>query len=104
MLVIADITSPSEQWERLGDGYRVEARFVLWEGADVLQIPQSALFKHSDGWAVFVAKNNRAAHRRVEIGQRNGVYTQILSELQVDEQVITHTDASITDRVRIRGR
>ena len=31
--VIVDFSSPREAWARLGDGYRVEARFVLWEGA-----------------------------------------------------------------------
>src|SRR5690606_17761826 len=36
VLVIADITSPPESWSRLGDGYRVEAGFILWEGGDVL--------------------------------------------------------------------
>ena len=29
--VIADFTSPKELWQRLGDGYRVEARFVVWQ-------------------------------------------------------------------------
>ena len=30
VLVIVDITAPPELWHRLGDGYRVEARFILW--------------------------------------------------------------------------
>lgn len=34
--VIVNFSSPREAWARLGDGYRVEARFVLWEGKDVL--------------------------------------------------------------------
>ena len=29
--VIADLASPPEAWQRLGDGYRVEVRFVVWE-------------------------------------------------------------------------
>ncbi|MEE4378155.1 MAG: HlyD family efflux transporter periplasmic adaptor subunit, partial [Candidatus Competibacteraceae bacterium] len=58
--VIVDIVSPPEQWERLGDGYRVEASFVIWESQDVLQVPTSALFRHEDGWAVFVIEDERA--------------------------------------------
>lgn len=61
--VIVDITSPREAWQRLGDGYRVEARFVLWEGADVLQLPTSALFRNGAGWAVFAVEGGRARPR-----------------------------------------
>ena len=32
--VIVDFSSPHEAWARLGDGYRVEARFVLWERSE----------------------------------------------------------------------
>lgn len=104
VLVIADITTPPEVWERLGDGYRVEARFVLWESADVLQIPQSALFKHGDRWAVFALQTDRAVLRDVEAGQRNGLHAQILAGLQASDQVITHPDASIDDGARVRLR
>jgi HlyD family secretion protein len=31
VLVIADITSPPDLWRVLGDGYRLEAHFVVWE-------------------------------------------------------------------------
>ncbi|HEY5765602.1 MAG TPA: HlyD family efflux transporter periplasmic adaptor subunit, partial [Candidatus Deferrimicrobiaceae bacterium] len=36
VLVIAEITSPRERWSGLGDGYRLEASFLLWEGNEVL--------------------------------------------------------------------
>jgi len=52
-----------------------------WEGADVLQIPQSALFKHGDGLAVFVLQDNHAVRRNVEVGQRNGLHAQTTSGL-----------------------
>ena len=45
MWVIVAFSSPPAQWQRLGDAYRVEARFVLWEAADVLQIPAGSLFR-----------------------------------------------------------
>jgi hypothetical protein len=37
VLVIVDFTSPREVWEGIGDGYRLEASFILWEEADVLR-------------------------------------------------------------------
>lgn len=95
--VISDITSPPEKWERLGDGYRIEASFMLWEGDNVLVAPASALFRHNGGWAVFVIEGGVARRRPVRIGHRNGLEAEILSGLEEGRMVITHPDSSIED-------
>lgn len=102
--VIADITSQPELWQRLGDGYRVEAKFILWEEADVLQIPASSLFRYGEGWAVFVMDDGTAVRKSVEIGQRNGLSAQVLAGLSENQLVITHPDDSIEDGVNIYQR
>jgi len=102
--VIVDITSPREAWQRLGDGYRVEARFVLWEGADVLQLPSSALFRHGEGWAVFALKGGRARLTPLEIGKRAGLATQVLSGLAAGAEVVSHPDDALSDGARVRPR
>jgi HlyD family secretion protein len=104
VLVIADITAPPERWRVFGDGYRLEAHFVIWEGKDVLQIPAGALFRSGKEWAVFVAENGRARLRKAEIGQRNGLTAEILSGLKEKEQVIAHPDDAVSDGAQIRGR
>ncbi len=104
VLVIADITSTPESWQRLGDGYRVEARFIIWEGKDVLQVPASALFRKGEGWAVFVLINKRAHLRQVEIGHRTGLMAEIISGISEGEMVITHPDESIKDGTHVRPR
>lgn len=38
------ITSPRDQWQRLGDGYRVGVRIVVLERDQALQVPASAVF------------------------------------------------------------
>ncbi|MGQ9686269.1 MAG: efflux RND transporter periplasmic adaptor subunit, partial [Thiobacillaceae bacterium] len=102
--VIVDITAPRETWQTLGDGYRVDARFVLWEAPNVLQVPASSLFRHDDGWAVFVVEAGRAHLRKVELGQRAGLAAQILSGLTAGEQVVAHPDDRIRDGIRVRPR
>lgn len=102
--VIADFASPREEWQRVGDGYRVEARFVVWEESDVLQIPANALFRHDGGWAVFVADDGRAKLRPLQIGQRNGLQVQVLAGLQAGESVILHPDDKLADGTRIKPR
>jgi len=102
--VIVNFTSPAEKWQRLGDGYRVEASFILWEGDNVLQVPASALFRDSEKWALFVIQNGRAVKRDVQVGQRNGLHAQILSGINENDRVIVHPDDQVHDGVRVATR
>jgi len=104
VLVISDFTSPGEQWQRLGDGYRVEAQFILWQEDDVLQVPASSLFRYKQGWAVFVIDGNRASRREIEVGQRNGLNAQILAGLASGEMVINHPSDAVEDGRSVKQR
>ena len=104
VLVIADFTSPPALWERLGDGYRLEASFLLWEGDDILQIPASAVFRYKDGWAAFAVEGRKAKRRTISVGRRNGLVAQILSGLDEGETVIVLPSDKIDDRTRVRKR
>ena len=104
VLVISEITSPPAEWSRLGDGYRVEAGFILWQAEDLLQLPSSALFKSGKGsLAAFVVDNGRAILRTVEIGRKNGLFTEIISGISVGEEVIVHPDLKIEDNTRVKA-
>jgi len=102
--VIVDISSPPEQWQRLGDGYRVEAAFVLWQGEDVLQVPAGALFRHGEGWAVFVVEDDHAVRRAVSLGHRNAQAAEVRDGLAEGERVVLHPSNRIEDGVRVRER
>lgn len=102
--VIVDFSSPRELWEELGNGYRLDANFILWQGQNVLQVHEGALFRYKNGWAVFIVKNNRAQLRRVQVGYRSGLSAQIISGLTEGELVIVHPSDEIEDGVRVRVR
>lgn len=104
VLVIADITSPPEMWRALGDSYRLEAHFVVWEAQDILQVPASALFRLGKEWCVFVEEQGKARRRTVEIGQRTGLAVQVISGLKEKERVVAYPDDAITEGTRIRLR
>ena len=104
VLVISDFVSPAEQWQRLGDGYRVEARFILWQADDVLQVPASSLFRHEDGWGLFAIEDGRAVRRRVTVGQRNGLVAQILDGVSEADAVILHPSDKVDDGTRVLRR
>ncbi len=102
--VIVDITSESVEWKNLGDGYRVEASFILWQQDNVLQVPNASLFRVGDQWALFVTAAGVARKRLVRTGQRNGLYAQVLEGVEVGEQIILHPDNELVDGIRVKPR
>ncbi|KXO08402.1 MULTISPECIES: efflux RND transporter periplasmic adaptor subunit [Marinobacter] len=102
--VIADMLSPHEHWQLLGDGYRVDAEFILWQAEDALQVPASALFRHNNGYAVFKVTGDRANIQPVEAGHGNGLSTVILSGLDEGDRVVRHPERGLNDGDRIRVR
>ena len=102
--VIVDPTGSPAAWERLGTGFRVVARFILWAGADVLQVPQSALFPHDDGWAVFVVRDGRAHLQTVKVGHQSGLRAQIVEGLAAGDRVVTHPADELSDGMRVEAR
>lgn len=100
--VIADFVNPPQS---LGDGYRVEARIVIWEGKDVLKVPLSALFRCEErAWCTFVAENGKAQQRQVVISQRSDLSAAIEQGLKAGEQVILHPTEQIEAGQSIRDR
>ena len=102
--VIIDFTDPPERWQRLGHGYRVEPRIVLWQSEDVLKIPLPALFRDGDAWAVFAADGGRAALRHVKLGRDNGIEAEIVEGLEAGQEVVLHPSDRVTDGARIVAR
>lgn len=102
--VVLDITAPAEQWALLGDGYRVDAHFILWRGEDVLVVPESALFRRGDQHYVFVVDGDTARERVVETGNSDGFRIAVRSGLEEGEQVVRHPDNSLSSGARVRSR
>ncbi|WP_331346583.1 efflux RND transporter periplasmic adaptor subunit [Cellvibrio sp. UBA7661] len=102
--VIVDIDAPRAQWQSLGDAYRVEARFILWEGENILQIPASALFRQGDEWRCYVIEQGRAKQRVVNLGRRSGLQVEIASGLNEGERVLLYPGQNIQQGSRVKLR
>jgi HlyD family secretion protein len=100
--VIVDLDPPPREC-RLGDGYKVEARIVVWSGTAVT-VPIGALFRRGDQWSVFVESAGRVGLRLVTIGERNGDVAQVLDGLQPDERVVLHPPDTLTENARVNVR
>jgi HlyD family secretion protein len=99
--VVADV--PAGAGSGLGSGYRVLARFVVWEGEDVVRVPAAALFRVGDGWAAFVVEEGRAVRRTVRIGQQAGLVTEVLEGLRPGDDVIVHPGNAVAEGTRVRA-
>jgi HlyD family secretion protein len=97
--VIVDL-DPTPPDCKLGDGYKVEARIVVWSGTAVTA-PLGSLFRRGQEWAVFVTEAGRASLRPLTIGERNAEVAQVLNGLQPGERVVLHPPDTLRDGGRL---
>lgn len=98
--VIADFIEAKPSF---GDNFRVDAHIVLWQGNDVLSVPNSALFRSGDDWMVFVVDAGRAYRRKVATGHRSRTHTEITEGMSAGEAVILHPQSGLGDGSRVTG-
>lgn len=98
------LTEPRERWTTLGDGYRVQARLVLWRAERVLQIPQGALFRSGNSWTVFRNAGGVVRLTPVVIGHRGDTQVEVLSGLRENDEVVVHPGDRVKDGVRVDVR
>lgn len=98
--LLVDLLTPHERWASLGDGFRVEAHVVVWEGT-VLKVPTSALFRQDAGWALFRFDKGVARLTPVEVGERTAREAAVARGLAAGERVIVHPSDHIADGVKV---
>jgi len=102
-------------WAGLGEGYRVQARFVLRSVPEALYLPSAAVFRHGDagdagdhgtepGWAVYRIEGQRARLQPVQLGLQGEGRVQILAGLQAGDEVVLHPPRQLSDGAWLRPR
>jgi HlyD family secretion protein len=102
--VVMAFADSREAWAALGDGYRVEARVIVWQQPDVLKVDTSSLFRQGDDWAVFGIEAGAARLRVVRVGQRNDTEAEVTRGLEAGVQVVAYPSDQITDGSRVEPR
>lgn len=102
--VIVELTSPRSEWERLGEAYRVNARFVLNTVDGALRVPSSAVFRHGSGHATFRLADGRALLTPIQLGIEGGGFSEVRGGLAEGDVVIIHPDRALEDGNRVRTR
>ena len=94
--VIADFSGPAAAHASLGDGYRVEARVVVWENANAAKAPAGALIRQGTDWACYVIRDGLATLRPIKVGHSSGLDTEILDGLVEGDELILYP----SDRIK----
>ena len=113
--VLIDIDSPPEQWQALGDGYRVTVRIVTSAVENVTLVPASALFplpgngsgasaEAPGAMAVFAFEQGRARLRTVQIEARSSQLAWVRSGARAGDAVIVYPPANVHDGARVKAR
>lgn len=102
--VILDFDSSKQDWQKLGDGYRIIGRIVIGDYKQVLRVPVGALFREGDNWAVFVVDGGRAHLRKIALGARNDDIAVITKGLSAGQRVILHPGNDLSDGARVEAR
>jgi len=95
------VIDPSPVPASLGDGYRLDASIVVWEG-NALAVPASALLRQGNAWDVFAVRNGRAARERVTIGHVGGGVAEVTSGLKAGDRVVIFPPDVLRDGDRVR--
>lgn len=90
-----------ENWHGLGHGFRVIARIAIWQRDDVLTIPVGALFRDGQDWATYMVREGRVVLQRIELGERNEDYAQVLDGARAGDRVILHPSDQVAEGVRV---
>ena len=111
--VLIDLSSPIEQWQALGDGYRVTVRIITRSVDQALVVPTSAVFPlpgdgkvdGADGaTGVFIVQDGRARLQEVEVVARNSHDAWLRRGLQPGEAVIVYPSPEVRDGARVASR
>ncbi len=95
--VVMDVTSPREEWRRLGDAFRIEARIEIARIHDAVIVPVGALFKQKAEWSVFVIENNRARIRAVTLSRRGDTNAAVTAGIVPGEHVVVFPPPALRD-------
>lgn len=99
--VIIDLIEPFEKRQTLGDGFRVEARIILWTGDDIVKAPVGALFRKGESWAVYQVLDNVVRVTEIEVGHRGGNEVEIIKGLVPGDRVVLHPNDQLQDGSKV---
>lgn len=83
------------------DGMLAEVKMNFNEQKNVIQIPVEAVIDETGTKAVFVIKDNQAHRKNVEVGISNGKTIEIISGIDINDQVVVLGQNNLEDGMKV---
>lgn len=102
--VTVTLQAPPETLQKLGDGFRVDARITVSAQDGALLVPSAALVRQGEGWQVFVVEAGKARARTVTFSDRNADSAWVKDGLKAGEAVVLYPGSGMKDGQPVRSR
>lgn len=102
--VTVALKAPPEVLQKLGDGFRVDARITVSAQDSALLVPSAALVRQGEGWQVFVVEGGKARARTVTFSDRNADSAWVKDGLKAGETVILYPGSGMKEGQPVRVR
>lgn len=102
--VTVALQAPPEELQKLGDGFRVDARITVSAQDGALLVPSAALVRQGEGWQVFVVEAGKARARAVTFSDRNADSAWVKDGLKAGETVILYPGSGMKDGQPVKSR
>jgi len=104
-VIVELVDQPSGAAARLGHGFRVDVRVVVFSEKDALRAPTDALIRQSDGgWAAFRVVDGRARLTRVAIGDGDDRFRAVAEGLKPGDQLVLFPGDALREGDPVRTR
>ena len=102
--VIVALKADADALQKLGDGFRVDARVTVSAQVGALLVPSAALVRQGEGWQVFVVEAGKARARPVTFSDRNADSAWVKDGLKAGETVILYPGSGMKDGQPVKGK
>ncbi len=99
--VVLDILSESDEWQMLGDRFRVDVRIPVQVADDALIAPAGAVFPQGGRHALFIIRAGRAVLQEIDIMDRYGQQVWLRKGPEPGTAVILFPPPSLKDGDRV---
>lgn len=98
--VVIEVALPAGNSLRLGT--EVDVKIEIEKRQGVPAIPENAIFQLGDQDCVYIIQDRKAVLRQVETGLEGEDHMEILSGLNVGEQIVLSPDANVKNGTRVK--
>lgn len=98
------LNAPAAELQKLGDGFRVDARITVSAQDGALLVPSAALVRQGEGWQVFVVDAGKARARAVSFNDRNADSVWVKDGLKAGETVVLYPGSGMKHGQPVKGR